>query len=461
MEGFFKLISYFQTQSEPAYCGLASLSMVLNALSIDPGRTWKGPWRWFDESMLDCCEPLEKVKSKGISFGKLTCLAQCAGANVQAFRTSESSIKEFRNYVKTCSVSDECHVISSYHRGIFKQTGSGHFSPIGGYHGGKDMALVLDVARFKYPPHWIPLSLLWEAMDTVVEASDEHRGYMLISRQQHEPALLYTLSCKHESWASIAKYLMEDVPLLLKSENVQDIEGAISVVCMSLPSNFRDFIKWVAEVRRHEDDGQSLSQEEMRRLVLKEELLKQVQETGLYKQVTIFLSSALCSRKGVMFGHEHSLSDVAAAVCCEGAELLNGQPGSFGGFCCEKTSVKQIRGDGGKPVTLVSGTVKDGASQQGLQILVPMTQKKFNCCSDPSCPGRHPAGNDVLTILLLALPVQTWSGIKDEMLVEDLTRLVSTEHLPALLKEEVLHLRRQLILLERFQDNEVDQWMAV
>ncbi|CAN1763087.1 Glutathione gamma-glutamylcysteinyltransferase 3 [Linum perenne] len=42
MEGFFKLISFYQTQSEPAYCGLASLSMVLNALAIDPGRKWKG-----------------------------------------------------------------------------------------------------------------------------------------------------------------------------------------------------------------------------------------------------------------------------------------------------------------------------------------------------------------------------------------------------------------------------------
>lgn len=42
MESFYKLISYFQTQSEPAYCGLASLSMVLNALAIDPGRKWKG-----------------------------------------------------------------------------------------------------------------------------------------------------------------------------------------------------------------------------------------------------------------------------------------------------------------------------------------------------------------------------------------------------------------------------------
>lgn len=42
MEGFYRLVSYFQTQSEPAYCGLASLSMVLNALAIDPGRKWKG-----------------------------------------------------------------------------------------------------------------------------------------------------------------------------------------------------------------------------------------------------------------------------------------------------------------------------------------------------------------------------------------------------------------------------------
>lgn len=56
------------------------------------------------------------------------------------------------------------------------QTGSGHFSPIGGYHAGKDMVLILDVARFKYPPHWVPLSLLWEAMNTVDEATGHRRG---------------------------------------------------------------------------------------------------------------------------------------------------------------------------------------------------------------------------------------------------------------------------------------------
>lgn len=79
------------------------------------------PWRWFDESMLDCCEPLEKVKAKGISFEKVACLAHCAGAKVEAFRSNQTNIDEFRKYVIACSTSDDCHIISSYNRATFKQ----------------------------------------------------------------------------------------------------------------------------------------------------------------------------------------------------------------------------------------------------------------------------------------------------------------------------------------------------
>lgn len=55
-----------RTQDEPAFCGLASIAMVLNALAIDPKRAWKGPWRWFHEQMLDCCQPLDQVLQTGI-----------------------------------------------------------------------------------------------------------------------------------------------------------------------------------------------------------------------------------------------------------------------------------------------------------------------------------------------------------------------------------------------------------
>ena len=39
LEGFFKLIEQFRTQDEPAFCGLASLAMALNALAGAPARS--------------------------------------------------------------------------------------------------------------------------------------------------------------------------------------------------------------------------------------------------------------------------------------------------------------------------------------------------------------------------------------------------------------------------------------
>ncbi len=43
-----------------------------------------------------------------------------------------------------CS-SGEQHIVVSYSRRTFLQTGDGHFSPIGGYHREKDLVLILDV----------------------------------------------------------------------------------------------------------------------------------------------------------------------------------------------------------------------------------------------------------------------------------------------------------------------------
>ncbi|CAN7124302.1 unnamed protein product [Brassica rapa subsp. narinosa] len=481
MEGFFRLISYFQTQSEPAYCGLASLSVVLNALSIDPGRKWKGPWRWFDESMLDCCEPLEVVKAKGISFGKVVCLAHCTGAKVEAFRTNQTTIADFRNFVIKCSSSENCHLISSYDRGVFKQTGSGHFSPIGGYNAERDMALILDVARFKYPPHWVPLKLLWEAMDSIDQSTGKRRGFMLISRPHREPGLLYTLCCKDESWINIAKYLKEDVPRLVSSQHVDSVEKIISVVFKSLPSNFNTFIRWVAEIRITEDAKENLSAEEKSRLNLKayipfpcfglsQVVLKEVHETELFKHISKFLSSV---------GYEDSMTFAAAKACCQGAEILSGC--SSIEFCCRE--VKCVNGmsyagtyskltvyilfniaktillhEGAVEVegTVVTGVVVRDGSEQNVDLLVPSTQT--DCEYGPE--ATYPAGNDLFTVLLLALPPQTWSGIKDQALMNEMKQLISMAFLPTMLQEEVLHLRRQLQLLKRCQENKEEEDLA-
>ena len=165
MNCFFNLAAQFRTQDEPAYCGLSTLVMVLNALSVDPGKVWKGPWRWYHEDMLDCCIPLSVAVKTGITLYEFSCLAKCNGLDAEMVHVTDlASIDEFRNTIKRISQSENQVLVSSYSRAILGQSGSGHFSPVGGYHDGHDMVLIFDVARFKYPPHWLPLSLLWKAM---------------------------------------------------------------------------------------------------------------------------------------------------------------------------------------------------------------------------------------------------------------------------------------------------------
>lgn len=80
---------------------------------------------------------------------------------------------------------------------------------------------------------------------------------------------VYLQSCRHEGWSSVAKFLTEDVPLLLKSEDLKDIQEVLSVVFKSPPSELREFITWVAEVRRQENGKLTLSEEEKGRLAIK------------------------------------------------------------------------------------------------------------------------------------------------------------------------------------------------
>eukprot|EP01062_Namystynia_karyoxenos_P058047 TRINITY_DN4940_c0_g1_i1.p1 TRINITY_DN4940_c0_g1~~TRINITY_DN4940_c0_g1_i1.p1 ORF type:complete len:519 (+),score=150.90 TRINITY_DN4940_c0_g1_i1:83-1639(+) len=214
-EGGFRLLETFHTQDEPAYCGLATLVTVLNALNVDPGRQWKGVWRWFSEELLDCCEPLHVVRQKGITLPRFVCLARCNGLCVDLYRPSDEGQSEgaFRDAViAACSSATGDVVVAAYSRKQFKQTGDGHYSPIGAYHRERDLILVLDVARFKYPPHWVPLTEMWKAMQRADPDTGSERGYCVMRRKvQQERRCALALHFSSQAWDGM-RAALHDAP---------------------------------------------------------------------------------------------------------------------------------------------------------------------------------------------------------------------------------------------------------
>ena len=226
LDGYFPLAEQFHTQSEPAFCGLGSLVVALNALAIDPGRLWKGPWRWFAEDLLDCCVSLDEIRRRGLDLDELTCLARCNGAAVELHRSSADDLAAWRESLAAAARGDGV-VIASYDRSALDQTGGGHFSPIGGYHAARDLALVLDVARFKYPPHWISAERLWRAMHAIDPATGRPRGWMVLRRRAQGVALGFSLSCEGDDLKGFARRMSNVVDELGPAAQLVDLAHAL------------------------------------------------------------------------------------------------------------------------------------------------------------------------------------------------------------------------------------------
>lgn len=226
-EAYFPLSQQFINQMDPAYCGVSTLLLILNALAIDPNVRWRGGWRWYgDESMLleRCCLEEERVRREGITLEQYCGLARCQGVELTMKRpkgiaitsnqdgaiddntgTTGVSLEQFRqdviNAVNFPPISDRgsAHhsntddvepnvsnnnrghfLVSSFARSALHQTGEGHFSPIAAYHPPTDSCLVLDVARFKYAPYFVDLKELYDAMIPADKLTGKSRGWILM-----------------------------------------------------------------------------------------------------------------------------------------------------------------------------------------------------------------------------------------------------------------------------------------
>jgi hypothetical protein len=89
---------------------------------------------------------------------------------------------QFREAATAALGARDRFVLINFSRGTMSDDGQGggHFSPLAAYHEETDSFLVMDVARYKYPPFWVDAALLWQAMATTDTVSERHRGYVVI-----------------------------------------------------------------------------------------------------------------------------------------------------------------------------------------------------------------------------------------------------------------------------------------
>jgi hypothetical protein len=102
---------------------------------------------------------------------------------VEVHHAADSTPEKFRTMAREYLDKSDHHVIVNYLRKTIGQEKGGHISPLAAYDADTDRFLILDVARYKYPPVWISTAELFAAMNTP-DADNENRsrGFVLVSR---------------------------------------------------------------------------------------------------------------------------------------------------------------------------------------------------------------------------------------------------------------------------------------
>ncbi len=190
-EAYFPLANNFLTQENQAFCGVASIVMVLNAMQLlAPAVPEFDPYRTFtQDNFLDARTeailPVELLKKQGMTLDQIGGLVAVQQVVVEVHHAADSSLEEFRSKAREYLAAPDRFVIVNYLRKAIGQEKGGHISPLAAFDADTDRFLILDVARYKYPPVWVTASELFVSMNTQdSDNQNKTRGYVLISKAQ-------------------------------------------------------------------------------------------------------------------------------------------------------------------------------------------------------------------------------------------------------------------------------------
>lgn len=187
-QDFLPLSIHFVSQQNLAYCGAASMTMVLNALVIPapidpvykrfPMFTQNNVFNANTEAVVSG----DTIKREGMTLDQLGGMLATYPIKARVYHASDSSLDQFRRLAVENLKQPGNFILVNYLRSALGQQTGGHISPLGAYDQASDRFLILDVARFKYPPVWVEAEQLWHAMNTIDDASLKSRGFVVVSR---------------------------------------------------------------------------------------------------------------------------------------------------------------------------------------------------------------------------------------------------------------------------------------
>jgi Phytochelatin synthase len=182
----------WDAQINQAYCGVASAMAVLNSLRgkiVLPQDPVYLPFPWATQTTLiqnECVKQnvydIDTTENYFWGLGLdlatklLNCHLQGQGYTAVAHHVdpATATISELRSIFQAALDNEDARLVINYDRGGITQgpMGHGHFSPIGAYNHEQDAFLVMDVAKYKYPPVWVPTSTLMGGIGTMDLCAD-------------------------------------------------------------------------------------------------------------------------------------------------------------------------------------------------------------------------------------------------------------------------------------------------
>ena len=179
------LTSHFVTQINQAFCGVASVVMVLNALGTPAplAPQWEQAYFTQENVFTDATEAIigqQVIERQGLTLAELAGMLETYPVNAEIHHGSDVSLEEFRELIRTNLETPGNYVLINYLRRAIGQERGGHISPLAAYDADTDQFLILDVSRYKYPPVWVQANTLWESINTVDSVSGKTRGFLLI-----------------------------------------------------------------------------------------------------------------------------------------------------------------------------------------------------------------------------------------------------------------------------------------